>query len=137
MGRSSYNINVGYVPMTSSHIAYHPYCNAASMYYMQQSTAFSPVSPAHSSITSRTPSLTSQSNHIMIPDQTAFSPVYQDHYSMTSMMSAKSNPFSRSHQSAYYSEYSYMSDPSASAVSKRFLVDRTGATVYTMQDYEL
>ncbi|XP_052278576.1 LOW QUALITY PROTEIN: forkhead box protein L1-like [Dreissena polymorpha] len=31
MGRSAYNINVGYVPMTSSRIAYHPYSNAASM----------------------------------------------------------------------------------------------------------
>ncbi|KAH3830193.1 hypothetical protein DPMN_103432 [Dreissena polymorpha] len=137
MGRSAYNINVGYVPMTSSRIAYHPYSNAASMYYKHQSTALSPVSQAHSSIASLTPPLTSHSNHSTGTDQTAFSPVYQGHSSMTSQITSHSNPFSRSHQSAYYPEYSYMSNPSASAASKMFLVDRTGATVYAMQGNEL
>lgn len=39
---SAYRYNVGYVPMTASHIAYHPYNTAASqaLYYPQTQTGF-------------------------------------------------------------------------------------------------
>ncbi|KAH3830192.1 hypothetical protein DPMN_103431 [Dreissena polymorpha] len=93
MDRSACSLNVGYVPMTSSHIAYHPYSNAASMYYKQQSTAFSPVSPAHSSITSRSPPLTSHSNHIT--DQSAYWPEYS--YMSSPAMSAAAQRFLSDH----------------------------------------
>ncbi|XP_053405097.1 forkhead box protein fkh-2-like [Mercenaria mercenaria] len=51
---SVYRYNIGYVPMTASHIAYHPYNNAtaASSMYYPQSRVFPPMAHAHPQTTS-------------------------------------------------------------------------------------
>ncbi|XP_052791887.1 forkhead box protein fkh-2-like [Mya arenaria] len=43
--RSQYGYNGGYVPMTSSHVAYHPYSHPAAMYYPMSSSTQSSIPP--------------------------------------------------------------------------------------------
>lgn len=47
---STYRYNIGYVPMTASHIAYHPYNASSSMYY-PQSHVFPPMTHSQQTTT--------------------------------------------------------------------------------------
>lgn len=106
--RSAYGYNVGYVPMTASHIAYHPYGGTTPQLYYPQSPALSSASN-QSSLSSHSSSMSSSPTHTQC--NTGYFPA----------CSVSSNASSAASSSAM------------SAAAQRFLAEQANNTVFTMQ----
>ena len=105
--RNTFGYNVGYVPMTASHIPYHPYASPTSQLYYPQSTALSSAS-----------------------QQASLSPSYT-----SSVPSSPVNPQSNPGYSLQpcSNSSSVSSNPAMSTAAQRFLTEQANSTMFTMQ----
>ena len=89
--RSPYGYNVGYVPMTSSHIGYHPYGNQPSMYYPKPSSLGSLSPPTATNV---------PQTSVHSPQDNYMSPGYFSDCAGSSMLAASQRLFAEQTSSA-------------------------------------